>query len=197
VEVAVGKLQSKNGDEAPKSPSTSEAQYQYQRAFALSKDFREQLYYYSSDQLKQIEKQSVLVQRATSTAHSVSDAASSSFVAVQSKVYGLSDTMLQELQKIQASTSTLPQQVQSSLKDISDGLADSIHDISEVLRTDLPFNEKVAKVGATVQDKVNPLLASASTRVQEILKAISTKGKETKDTAEDKVNGHVNGNGTS
>lgn len=63
----MGKLQSKNGDEAPKSPSTAEAQYQYQRAFALSKDFREQLYYYSSDQLKQIEKQSVLVYVSRST----------------------------------------------------------------------------------------------------------------------------------
>jgi len=190
VEVAVNKLQSKNGGDAPKSPSTPDAQYQYQRAFALSNDLREQLIYFSTDQFKQLEQQSVLVQRATSTAHSISDQASLSIAAAQTKVHALSDTMLQELQRIQSSTSKLPQQVQNSLKDVSDGISDSIHDISEVLRTDLPLNEKVTKVATTVQERVNPLLAAASTRVQEILKAISSKGQEAKEQVH--ANGRLN-----
>lgn len=188
VEVAVNKLHTRNGEGSPKVSPVPD-QSQYQRAVALSKDFREQLYWYSNDQFKQIEKQSILVQRATSTAHSISDLASSSYVTAQTKVHALSDTMIQELQKIQTSTATLPSQVQSSLKDVSEGISASIHDITAVLKSDLPLSDKVGKVGSTVQERVQPLLEAATNRVQEMLKTISSRGKEA---TEHGVNGQTN-----
>lgn len=53
-------LHTKNGDQDVHSP-TSEGEFQYQRAYALSRDLREQLARYSVEQFKQIESQNVLV----------------------------------------------------------------------------------------------------------------------------------------
>lgn len=60
VEGAVKRLHSKNGDQDVQS-TTAEGKFQYQRAYALSRDLREQLARYSVDQFKQIESQSALV----------------------------------------------------------------------------------------------------------------------------------------
>ena len=54
-EVQVNKL---NSEPAPSTP-TSDAQYQYQRAYALSRNLTENLYVYSH--IKQIQAQNVLV----------------------------------------------------------------------------------------------------------------------------------------
>jgi len=200
VEDAVKKLHEKNGDQDVQSP-TAENQFQYQRAYALSRDLREQLARYSVDQFKQIESQNALVNRASVTAHKIIETASSSYVLAQSKVHELSDTMLAELKKIQASTYQLPSQVQNSLKDVSDGLTTSIHELSGIISSDAPLNEKAGKVKDTVRQKVQPLLDAATSRVQEILKVISSRGQEAKETAEEKVkektekteNGSANG----
>jgi len=195
VEDAVKKLHTKNGDQDINSPT---ADFQYQRAYALSRDLREQLARYSVEQFKQIESQNALVNRASVTAQKIIETASSSYNLAQSKVHELSDTMLCELKKIQTSTYQLPSQVQSSLKDISDGLTTSIHELSSIISSDAPFNEKAGKVKETVQQKVQPLLDAATCRVQEILKVISSRGQEAKEAAEEKVqengqNGSVNG----
>jgi hypothetical protein len=58
VEDAVKKLHTKNGDQDINSPT---ADFQYQRAYALSRDLREQLARYSVEQFKQIESQNALV----------------------------------------------------------------------------------------------------------------------------------------
>ena len=76
-------------------------QFQYQRAYALSKELRDTLYLYSAEQIQQIREQNALVQRAAATAQSFSEIAASSYDAAQSKVHALSDTMLTELQKVQ------------------------------------------------------------------------------------------------
>jgi len=214
VEGAVKRLHTKNNDQDFSSPTT-EGKFQYQRAYALSRDLREQLVCYSVDQFKQIESQNALVyatssirhsvpiltscrNRASVTAHKIIETASSSYVLAQSKVHDLSDTMLAELKKVQAGTYQLPSQVQSSLKDVSDGLTTSIHELSGILSSDAPLNEKAGKVKDTVQQKVQPLLDATTSRVQEILKAISTRGQETKEAAEKKAkektqNGSANG----
>lgn len=89
-----------NGTE-DKPTESPEAQFQYQRAYFLTKDLRDQLYTYSTEQINQIKTQSVLVQRASATASSLSELASSSYGAAQSRVHSLSDTMVAELQKVQ------------------------------------------------------------------------------------------------
>ena len=53
-------MHTKNGDQDVQS-STAENKYQYQRAFALSRDLRGQLARYSVEQFKQIESQNALV----------------------------------------------------------------------------------------------------------------------------------------
>ena len=41
--------------------ASDEAKYQYQRAYLLTKDLRDQLYVYSNEQLKQLQAQSVIM----------------------------------------------------------------------------------------------------------------------------------------
>jgi len=197
VEGAVKKLHTKNGDQDIQSTMT-ESKFQYQRAYYLSRDLRGQLARYSVEQFKEIERQNVLVKRASVTAHKIIETASSSYVLAQSKAHELGDTMLTELRKIQTSTYQLPSQVQSSLKDVSDGLTTSIHELSCIISSDAPLNEKAGKLKDTVQQKVQPLLDAATSRVQEILKVISSHGQEAKERAQEKVqestqNGSANG----
>lgn len=51
-------MHTKNGDQDVQPPTTD---FQYQRAYALSRDLREQLARYSVEQFKQIESQNALV----------------------------------------------------------------------------------------------------------------------------------------
>ena len=60
VEGAVKRLHTKNGNKDVQLTGT-ESKFQYQRAYDLSRDLREQLARYSVDQFKQIESQNVLV----------------------------------------------------------------------------------------------------------------------------------------
>ena len=60
VEDAVKRLHTKNGDHDVQT-STAENKFQYQRAYDLSRDLREQLARYSVEQFKQIESQNALV----------------------------------------------------------------------------------------------------------------------------------------
>ena len=99
-EVAVNKVHSRTGSPTETAPSEP-AQYQYQRAFALSKDLSDGLYTYSTEQINQLKAQSVLVQRASDAAHKVSAVASTSYGVAQERAHALSDVMLQELQKVQ------------------------------------------------------------------------------------------------
>ena len=99
---AVKQLQpSGSADKAP--AQTPEAKYQYQRAYYLSREVSDQLLSYSTEQINQIKAQSVVLQRAQATAQSLTDLASSSYGAAQSRVHALSDTMLSELHKVQVS----------------------------------------------------------------------------------------------
>lgn len=99
-EAAVNKVH--RPEEVPAGSSPAEApKFQYQRAYAISKGLSDQLYTYSTEQVNQLKAQSVLVQKAADAAHKVSEVASTSYGAAQDRVHGLSDTMVQELQKVQ------------------------------------------------------------------------------------------------
>lgn len=100
-EVYVNRLGPTHTPEASTSSSDSgETKYQYQRALDLSKSLRDNLYVFSNEQIKQLQTQSVLVQRATATAETISSQASAQYAAAQGKVNALSDTMVAELQSI-------------------------------------------------------------------------------------------------
>ncbi|KAI0641365.1 lipid droplet-associated perilipin protein [Trametes meyenii] len=176
--VAVSKLHT-NGT-ADKPADAPEPQYQYQRAYFLTKELRDQLYTYSTEQINQIKTQSVLVQRASATAHSISELASSSYGAAQSRVHTLSDTMLTELQKVQTSTAALPATLQASFLDVSANLTSTINELSAILTSPEHLPEKAHKVRETVQERVQPILDTATARVQEILGALKARVSEDK-----------------
>ncbi|KAJ6565982.1 hypothetical protein B0H10DRAFT_2238742 [Mycena sp. CBHHK59/15] len=114
----------------PRNSAPADTQYQYQRAYVLSKNVTGQLYDYSN--------QTALVQRASQTADSITALASSA----NSRIHALSDSLLAELQRLQNSL-----------------LADTITALRGIVATpNLPLNEKVARVGAEVQDRVRPML---------------------------------------
>jgi len=178
LEVVIHRL---NTDVAP--TNASESKYQYQRALAISKDLTVHIYDYSNDQLKSIGTQ---LQRATETAQSITNLATSSISNGKNRIHTLSDNMLSELQKLQASTSAyatslqhsasaklqdnIPPQVQQSYTELASNLSTVITELKgTVLEKDLPIQEKVTKVGKQVKESITPLLDSLRKGVEGVL----------------------------
>jgi hypothetical protein len=90
--------------------------------------------------------------------------------------------MLQELQKLQTSTASLPQSLQSSFPDLTAAIAE-LRDI--VTSKEISLNEKAIKVGSEVRDRVNPLLEEAMKKVKELVGLAVSK----KDEATGRANG--------
>ncbi|KAI6020028.1 hypothetical protein F5J12DRAFT_498313 [Pisolithus orientalis] len=182
-EIAVNKVGKDSVASSPTSPPAV-CQYQYQRALNLSKHLKDNLYVYSSEHLKQLQQQSILVQKAMTTANSIQDLASTSLSQAQTHIHTLSDSLLFELQKLQQTTAALPQTIQSTYPDISKSVKD-LRDI--VTMPDLPVSEKVNRVGHEVKERVSPLLEKLSQRISEFVNVLSTKKDEAKE---------ANGDGT-
>ncbi|KAI0690802.1 lipid droplet-associated perilipin protein [Cytidiella melzeri] len=198
-EVAVKKVHSTTGSPVDSPKEGESPKFQYQRAYALSRDLSGQLLSFSAEQINQIRTQNVYVQRAAEAAHRVSDVASTSYGAAHERVHAVSDVMLQELQKVQQSTAALPTQLHASFNDISAHLSSAITDISGILTSPDPLNEKVGKVRDTVQQRVHPILEATSTRVQEILDSLRGKAVAEKEAPANGIDSatHGNGNGNS
>ncbi|KAI0029234.1 hypothetical protein K488DRAFT_73136 [Vararia minispora EC-137] len=154
--------------------ASDEAKYQYQRAYLITKDLRDQLYVYSTEQLKQLEQQSVIIQRASQTAQSITQLASSSIDTAQQRVQSLSDTMVQELKKVQSSTAALPAHLQSAFQPVQQTLSATIHDLSDVIKSDASLNDKVNRVSATVRERVTPVLDAAADAIRSVLQRAET-----------------------
>ena len=154
-------------------------------------------------------------QRASETAHSITNLASSSYATAQSRVHNLSEGMIAELQKLQNQTNTLSASIQSSIQaskdqlqtqvapqihqtytEISAVLSATIADFNEILRKkDTPLPEKVTLVGKEVRERVSPILETIKHGLAEILArgkaAESATTKETVAPAEAQANGHA------
>ncbi|KAF8812120.1 hypothetical protein BYT27DRAFT_7183143 [Phlegmacium glaucopus] len=172
-----------------KSPSTpSDAKYQYQRALALSKTLGDNLYVYSNEQLKHLQAQSVIVQKASETAQSITAVTSSSLASAQSRVTSLSDNMLVELDKLQKSATSLRASLQSTLQnsasqiqsqipqiqqsyaDLSAALSSTANELTSIIvNQDLPVQERLSRVGKEVRERIQPLLESAKKGISEVL----------------------------
>ncbi|PFH47013.1 hypothetical protein AMATHDRAFT_7168 [Amanita thiersii Skay4041] len=190
-EVAVTRLSTENGSSTP--PAAQEAKFQFQRALALSKTLKDNLYVYSNEQLKQLQQQSALVQKAMETAHAITNLASSSLHTAQNRIHGLSDTMLMELHKLQASTASLssslqtsasttlhestsqiqakiPPQIQQAYHDIATQLSSAASELSSIIKTkDIALPEKVSRVGKEVHERISPLLETVRKSISEML----------------------------
>ncbi|KAK2461147.1 hypothetical protein APHAL10511_006674 [Amanita phalloides] len=211
-EVAVTKLNSENGTHA----THPEIKYQYQRALALSKALKDNIYVYSNEHFKQLQAQSAIVHRATETAQAITQLASSSITNAQKRIHELADTMLQELQKLQSSTASLsaslqstasstlhestsqiqariPPQIHQAYNDISSQLSSAVSELSSILTTkDLPLQEKVTRVGQEVREQINPLLETIRKSLSDVL----ARGKEEASVATQSSRGPVgNSNG--
>ncbi|KAF8137393.1 hypothetical protein EV363DRAFT_1293653 [Boletus edulis] len=173
-ESAVNRVGSESGTSSPTSTS-SECQYQYQRAYAISKHLKDDLYVYSSEHLKQLQQQNVLVQKAIETANSIQTLASASITGAQTRIHALSDSMLAELQKLQQSTAALPHSLQAIYPDISKPITD-LRGI--VTTTDMSVGDKVHRVAEEVREGVRPMLEKLSQRISDLAKAIGTKKEE-------------------
>ncbi|KAF8888610.1 hypothetical protein BD779DRAFT_1523936 [Infundibulicybe gibba] len=183
IETTLSRFNSGNGEAGPSTPPspTSESKYQYQRALAISKALKDQIYSYSQEQLKQLQTQSILLQRATETAHSISTLASSSLHSAQCKIHALSDNMLVELQKLQTSTAQMSSSFQSTTShtyadlsqkyvELSESLATAIVELRTIVTTkEMSVQEKVEKVGAEVKGKVRPVLGDILRGVESLL----------------------------
>lgn len=131
--------------------------------------------------------------RASETAHTISQLASSSITNAHKRFNELADTMLHELQKLQASTASLsaslqstasctlhdstsqiqariPPQIQQAYNDVSSHLTTAVSELSSIITTkDLPLPEKVSRVGKEVREQISPLLETIRKRLSDIL----------------------------
>ncbi|KAG1846095.1 hypothetical protein DFJ58DRAFT_686696 [Suillus subalutaceus] len=168
---------SNESDASQLSSPSSDSQYQYQRAINLSKHLKDNFYVYSSEHLKQVQLQNVLVQRATDTANSISTLASNGINNAQTAAANL----LSEMQKIHHSTTQLPQTLQDTYPDVSKAVVDL-----RVIITDpsLPVPEKLNRVGREVKERVSPLLEKLTQRIGEIISVLGSKAEEAENTVE-------------
>jgi len=180
VEIIVCRL---NGSK--NSPTPSDTKYQYQRAFALTKSFGGSLYVLSNDQLKHIQAQSVMVQKASDTAQSIRAATSSTLASAHSRVAGLSDNMLAELVKLQKSVVSFKDSLQNSASsqiqmqmpqihqsyaDLSAALSSAASELRGIITNqELPLQEKLGRVGTEVCERIQPLLESMKSGVSKVL----------------------------
>ncbi|KAJ7781873.1 hypothetical protein DFH07DRAFT_1055431 [Mycena maculata] len=133
----------------------ADTQYQYQRVYVLSRNVTGQLYDYSN--------QTVLVQRASQTADSISALASSA----QSRILALSESLRTELQRVQASLAATGASAQHSTTEAGRQLAATIRELGTLATAqDLTVNEKVARARAEVEDRIRPLLAMMQRNVR-------------------------------
>ncbi|KAJ7019814.1 hypothetical protein C8F04DRAFT_975207 [Mycena alexandri] len=140
-----------------------ETQYQVQRVYALSTNVTRQLYDYSN--------QTVIVQRASQTADSITALASTA----NTRIHALSDSLLAELQRLQSSLAATGVQASHELNDT----ITSLHHI--ITTPNLAVKDKVMRVGAEVDYRVRPVLSRLLGNAQ---RAAPT-------TVNDNANGHA------
>lgn len=193
-EVAVHKLNSEAGS-SNKTPDCN-AKYQYQRALALSKNLKDQIYEYSNEQMKHLQAQSVLVyvlrsmdycythprhvhsQRASETAHSIAELASNSMSTAQQRIHALSDNMLAELQRLQSSTSQFANSIQSSASNtlhnnippqLQQTYAELTSNLSNVISE---LRNTIMEKDLPVQEKVGKMSSQVKDSVAPLLDAV-------------------------
>jgi len=173
LEVAIHKL----GHENPEASTSTSESTQVGRLYHLSLDLRTQIYNLSSEQIKQLQTQNVYIQKATEKVTELNQSLTTTYVSAKDKSFDLVNetrsqaqvytaSILSELEKIQATTLSLPGQLQAKLQPLQEGIKSSLNELTTIVKSDLPVGEKVQKVGTSVQEKVQPLLAQTTETIQ-------------------------------
>lgn len=123
-------------------------------------------------------------QSAKKNAQSITDLAQSSLTNAQILIHDLSNTMLQELQKLQTQTAALPKSLQSSFPDLTSTIS-GLHNI--VTAKDISFNEKGNKVAKEVGEHIHPILDEITQVLKKFIGIADAKEDET----DEKENGSV------
>ncbi|KAJ3910959.1 hypothetical protein F5877DRAFT_73537 [Lentinula edodes] len=217
LEVAVNRIDSgtqENGTSADKEAHVSE----YSRALELSVRLRDQLQSYANEQMTQLQAHSVLVQRATETARSLSNTASSSLSNVQAKLQAVSENMIAELGKFQSQaaslsaslqasasktikdpTAQLPPQVQQRYAELSSVLQAQASSASATYAKFVLATERYDSVECVDKEKATKVTHEVSVRVQPLLEVLSRNAQqaigargESQSPTVNGVNGHAN-----
>ncbi|KAF5391812.1 hypothetical protein D9757_001699 [Collybiopsis confluens] len=216
LEIAVNRFDAKeNRPSSDRDPSL----YQYQRALELSNRLRNQLQFYSTEQINQLQAHSALIKRTTESARSFTTAASSSLVNAQSKLSSMADNIIFELNKLQVQVISLSDSfhasASSTLKDSAGHLPPQIqqkyHELASVLRaqassashtyeefslnlasTASDLRDIMASENMSMQEKATKMTQEVSVKVHPLLEALSRNVQQTlngKNEPGSKVNG--------
>ncbi|KAG2069556.1 hypothetical protein BDR04DRAFT_1021134 [Suillus decipiens] len=109
------RIAEKMSNESSLSSESSDSQFQYQRMINIYKYLKDNAYIYSPEHLKQVQRQSILVQCVTMIAQSIADIASKKIEIdnAQMNFYIVAKQLILAMVKIQKSTAKLPQAMQT------------------------------------------------------------------------------------
>jgi hypothetical protein len=118
----------------------------------------------------------------------------------QATIHTLSQTIVSELEKIQATSKSLPANIQASLQPAIDTIASTISSITSIIKSDAPVAEKATKIRETVQTQVQPIVDTTLEHVHTYVEAsrsyIIRNGEKAESKIEEKTE-EVKQNGTS
>ena len=125
----------------------------------------------------------------TSTYNTAKGKGASISADASTRVHELSQSMIQELEKLQATTKSLPANLQTSLKPLTDAVSTTVTELRAIIvNNDATVSEKATQVAGTVQQQLQPLLELTQSLLNKLFayKKEEPKEEEAKPTA----NGH-------
>jgi len=205
LEEAIQKLGPASAHEAEPSTSTTSTTEtavdgtQVGRLYNLGVGLGERVYVLSTDQLKQLQSQNVYIQNATEKVAALNASLASSFGTAKEVSKGLvgnaqlqaqaySQSIVAEVEKIQAITLSLPKQLQTKLGPVQSSIQDTVAELTAIVTSkDITANEKAVKVKDAVSEKVQPLLQQTTQTIQAYIADAKTFLTGAKEKAEEEV----------
>ncbi|KAF8320488.1 hypothetical protein DL93DRAFT_2052703 [Clavulina sp. PMI_390] len=167
LELAINKLSppATTSEEAPApaaAPNATESSSQIERAYKLSVQARDQIVLLSSEQIKEVQKHSVIVQRAMDTIYKLNGSVQAIGKDAQTRVHAASAGIMSEVEKVQSSAAALPSKVQTSTEPLQSQLSQTLVDLKTALQSEGPASQKAKQLASAVQNQIGPILEALS-----------------------------------